>query len=99
VLDGAAPAAVHVADYTALGKGYALIEQHGVDGGLRVWHAPTPAGPWRPARRAAAPCGGQSGIDLCRAYIGHPELSTDRHLLMSHYNPADDHISVTAVPW
>ncbi|MEW2359265.1 hypothetical protein [Spirillospora sp. NPDC029432] len=99
VLPGAAPTGVHVADYTALGKGYALIEQHGVNGDFRVWHAPTPAGPWKPARRGTAPCGGQSGVDLCRAYIGHPELSTPRHLLMSHYNPADDHISVTAVPW
>jgi hypothetical protein len=99
VLYGAAPTGVHVADYTHLGKGYALIEQHGVNGDFRIWRAPSPAGPWRPTRPGRMPCGGQSGVDLCRAFIGHPELSTGRDLLMSHYNPADDHISVGTVPW
>nr|BFE37609.1 hypothetical protein GCM10010200_098600 [Actinomadura rugatobispora] len=99
VLYGAAPTGVHVADYSRVGKGYALIEQHGVNGDFRIWRAPSPAGPWRPARSGRMPCGGQSGVDLCRAYIGHPELSTGSDLLMSYYNPADDHIRVAAVPW
>jgi hypothetical protein len=100
VVPGAAPSAVvHVADYTALGKGLALIEQHGVNGRFQVWQAPSPTGPWRPGPSGTVPCGDQSGIDLCRAFIGHPELSTPRHLLMSYYNPADDHISVHTVPW
>ena len=99
ILYGAAPTGIHVADYTHLSKGYVLIEQHGVNGDFRLWHAPSPTGPWQPARRGRMPCGRQSGVDLCRAYIGHPELSTTRELLISHYNPADDHISIGTVPW
>ncbi|WP_395110118.1 hypothetical protein [Actinomadura sp. SCN-SB] len=99
VLPGGAPLAVHAADYTTTGDGYALIEQRTLGGDFQIWRAPHPTGPWEPLRRGRMPCGGQSGLDLCRAYIGHPELSTRRDLLVSYYNPADGHISVRAVPW
>ncbi|WP_344274574.1 hypothetical protein, partial [Actinomadura napierensis] len=99
VVPGAAPAAVHIADYTAAGKGLVLIEQRSLDGRYRLWRAPAPQGPWRPAGGGTVPCSGGSGSDQCRAFIGHPELSTTAALLMSHYNPADRHVTVRAVPW
>ncbi|WP_433252237.1 hypothetical protein [Actinomadura nitritigenes] len=99
VAPGAAPAAVHIADYTAAGQGLVLIEQRGLDGRYRLWRAPAPQGPWRPAGQGAVPCSGGTGNDQCRAFIGHPELSTTAALLMSYYNPADRHVTVRAVPW
>jgi hypothetical protein len=54
---------------------------------------------WTVTRTGTAPCGGQVGLNLCRAYFGHPELSTSSNLLMSYYDPTNDHVSVMAVPW
>ncbi|WP_433471721.1 hypothetical protein ACQPZP_22570 [Spirillospora sp. CA-142024] len=99
VVPAAAPYAVHVADYTALGQGLVMVEQRGLDGRYRLWRAPAPEGPWRPAGDGAVPCSGGSGLDQCRALIGHPELSTRRALLLSYYDPAGHHITVRAVPW
>lgn len=99
VVHGAAPYLVHVADYTALGKGLVMVEQRGLDGRYRLWRAPAPEGPWTPAADGAVPCSGGSGLDQCRALIGHPGLSTRGALLLSYYNPADHHITARAVPW
>ncbi|WP_165978695.1 DUF4185 domain-containing protein, partial [Actinomadura darangshiensis] len=96
---GAAPYAVQVADYTALGKGLVMVEQRGLDGRYRLWRAPAPEGPWRPAGDGTVPCSGGSGFDQCRALIGHPALSTRDALLLSYYDPAGDHVTVRAVPW
>ncbi|MBO2454735.1 hypothetical protein J4573_47135 [Actinomadura barringtoniae] len=99
VVPGAAPTGVHVEDFAAAGKGLVLIEQPDIAGSYRIWQASTPEGPWRVTRTGRMPCAGGSGVDLCRAYIGHPELSTRDDLLMSYYNPAEHHLSVRAVPW
>ncbi|MFD0852056.1 hypothetical protein ACFQ07_07480, partial [Actinomadura adrarensis] len=40
ILDGAAPIGIHVADYTATGHGYALIEQRTLGGDYHLWQAP-----------------------------------------------------------
>jgi hypothetical protein len=64
-----------------------------------VWRSTTLAGGWTATHVGTAPCsGGGSGLDFCRAHIGHPELSTTSNLLMSYYNPADAHVKVMAVP-
>ncbi|MFD0690133.1 hypothetical protein [Actinomadura fibrosa] len=99
VVYGAAPTGVHIEDFSALGKGLVLVEQRGLAAEFRVWRAPAPEGPWHAVRDGKLPCAGGSGIDQCRALIGHPELSTREALLLSYYNPADRHISVRAVPW
>jgi hypothetical protein len=99
VMPGAAPTGMHVADFSAVGKGLVLIEQPDIGGSYRIWRAPSPEGPWRMSRHGRMPCAGGSGLNLCRAYIGHPELSTRDRLLMSYYNPADHHLSVGALPW
>ncbi len=99
VVPGAAPYAVHVADYSRLGKGLVMVEQRGLDGGYRLWRASAPEGPWRPAGRGTVGCTGGAGLDQCRALIGHPELSTRAELLLSYYDPGDDHVRVRAVPW
>ncbi|URM93401.1 DUF4185 domain-containing protein [Actinomadura madurae] len=99
VVAGAAPYAVHVADYTALGRGLVMVEQRGLDGRFRLWRAPAPEGPWRAAGDGIVPCSGGSGLDQCRALIGHPGLSTRGALLLSYYDPAADHVTVRAVPW
>ena len=36
---------------------------------------------------------------LCRALIGHPELSTRSRLLISYYDPGNDHVDIAAYPW
>ncbi|XRQ15155.1 hypothetical protein ACN3XK_30995 [Actinomadura welshii] len=99
VVHGAAPLLVHVADYSALGKGLVMVEQRGLDGRFRLWRAPVPEGPWAWAGDGAVPCSGGSGLDQCRALIGHPALSTRDALMLSYYDPADRHISARAVPW
>jgi len=45
--------------------------------------------PGRPARDGA----------LCRAVIGHPELSTRGQLLVSYFDPGNYHVEVSAYPW
>lgn len=99
VLTGARPLAAHVEDFSALGKGLVLIEQPDITGAFRVWRSASPTSGWSLTRTGNAPCGDQSGLDLCRAYFGHPELSTADGLLMSYYDPTDDHVGVMAVPW
>ena len=99
VVPGAAPYLVHVADYTGQGKGLVMVEQRGLDGRFRLWRSPAPEGPWTPARDGAVPCSDGSGLDQCRALIGHPGLSTRDALLLTYYNPADSHIHARAVPW
>jgi hypothetical protein len=37
--------------------------------------------------------------DLCRAVIGHPELSTRSRLLVSYFNPGNDHVDTSSVAW
>jgi len=99
VIPSATPLAVHVDDFSALGKGLILIEQPDISGAFRVWQASSPTGPWTQLTTATAPCGAQSGLNLCRAYFGHPELSTSSSLMMSYYDPTNDHVSVMSVPW
>jgi hypothetical protein len=48
------------------------------------------------------PCtdGTEHGAEgLCRALIGHPELSTRSRLMISYYDPGNDHVDVAAYPW
>ncbi|HEY2238575.1 MAG TPA: hypothetical protein VGI21_07280 [Streptosporangiaceae bacterium] len=42
---------------------------------------------------------GQGAGDLCRAIIGHPELSTRSRLLVSYFNPGNDHVDTSSVAW
>lgn len=85
-----------------------MIEQTSLAGGFQVWQATAPAGPWRPVRSGQVPCrpgaaagtqGAEGAQDLCRALIGHPELSTRRQLLISYFDPANDHVDVSAYQW
>lgn len=99
VLPGAKPMAVHMEDFSALGKGFVVVEQIDIAGNFRIWRSASLTSGWAVTRTGVAPCGDQQGLDLCRAYFGHPELSTASNLLMSYYNPANDHVNVMAVPW
>ncbi|MEO3783650.1 hypothetical protein ABGB12_09990 [Actinocorallia sp. B10E7] len=99
VVPSATPVAVHVDDFSSVGKGLILIEQPSIAGDFRVWRASSPTGPWTLLTTGTAPCGAQSGWNLCRAYFGHPELSTSSAMLMSYYDPTDNHVSVMSVPW
>lgn len=99
VIPSATPIAVHVDDFSSVGKDLILIEQPSISGEFRVWQASSPTGPWTLLTTGAAPCGGQAGWNLCRAYFGHPELSTSSAMLMSYYDPTDNHVSVMSVPW
>lgn len=99
ILPGARPMAVHAENFGGLGKGFAIVEQVDIAGNFRIWRSSSLTGGWSVTRTGTAPCGDQQGLDLCRAYFGHPELSTTSNLLMSYYDPTNDHVNVMAVPW
>jgi hypothetical protein len=96
------PLGVSVGDYRADGKGLVMIEQTSLAGGFQAWQARSPAGPWRRILAGSVPCaaGTEPGPEgLCRALIGHPELSTRGRLLISYYDPGNQHVNVAAFPW
>ena len=96
------PLGISVGDFAADGHGLVMIEQTSLAGGFRAWRASSPAGPWRPILTGQVPCtdGTEHGAEgLCRALIGHPELSTRSRLLISYYDPGNDHVDVAAYPW
>jgi hypothetical protein len=102
LLPAAHPLGVSVGDYAADGHGLVMIEQTSLNGGFQAWQARSPAGPWRRLLAGRVPCtrGTEPGTDgLCRALIGHPELSTRSDLLISYYNPGNGHVGVAAYPW
>ena len=96
------PLGISVGDYTADGHGLVMVEQTSLAGGFQVWQAGSPAGPWRrilTGRCRAARNAAQGPEGLCRALIGHPELSTRSDLLISYYDPGTSHVEVSAYPW
>jgi hypothetical protein len=96
------PLGIWVGDFTADGHGLVMIEQTSLAGGFRAWRASAPAGPWRPILTGRVPCTGGAEVGaegLCRALIGHPELSTRSRLLISYYDPGNHHVDITAYPW
>ena len=96
------PLGLSVGDYAADGHGLVMIEQTTLAGGFQAWQARSPAGPWRRLLAARVPCtpGADPGAEgLCRALIGHPELSTPSDLLISYYDPGNGQVSVAAYPW
>jgi len=96
------PLGISVGDYIADGHGLVMVEQTSLAGGFQAWQARSPAGPWRRILAGQVPCrrGTQRGTEgLCRAVIGHPELSTRSQLLVSYFDPGDDHVDVSAYPW
>jgi hypothetical protein len=99
LIPGGRPLGISVGDYTADGRGLVMVEQTSLAGGFQVWQAASPAGPWRRILTGQVPCrkGTQHDTqDLCRAIIGHPELSTRGRLLISYFNPGNSHVDVSA---
>lgn len=97
VVKGATPTATSMQRYGSVSGGpFVLLEQTAVNGAFRVWSAPTPTGPWKLRRgdTAVPECGSGAGFDLCRAIIGHPELSTSTVIAYSAYRPADQRVGV-----
>jgi hypothetical protein len=102
LLPAAHPFGISVGDYAADGHGLVMVEQTSLAGGFQVWQASSPAGPWRRIITGQAPCrrGAQRGPEsLCRAVIGHPELSTRGKLVISYFDPGTSHVDVSAYPW
>jgi hypothetical protein len=97
VIPAGQPLGVSVADYAAAGHGLVLIEQTSLAGDFQAWQASSPAGPWRRILSGRVPCADADG--LCRAVIGHPELSTGSRLLISYFDPGTNHVDVSAYPW
>jgi len=96
------PLGVSVGDYTATGHGLVMVEQTSLAGAFQVWQAAAPAGPWRRVLTGRVPCssGTEHGTGgLCRAIIGHPELSTRAALLVSYFDPGNNHVDVSAYRW
>jgi len=86
---------IYVGDYTALGKGFLLLEATSWAGTYRVWQAASPDGPWTLVKNEGAVMPGCEADDAgqprtaaaCYNFAGHPELSTANHLLFSHIQP------------
>jgi hypothetical protein len=96
----ATPGGVSAGDYPGTGRGLVMIEQTSVAGDFSLWQAATPTGPWHQAGIGRVPCtAGKQGADLCRALIGHPELSDRSDLLISFFNPGADHVETLSYPW
>jgi hypothetical protein len=98
----ARPLAVSAGDFSAAGHGLIVIEQTSLGGDFNVWQSATPSGPWRRIKtdRVGCTAGKQAGPSaLCRALIGHPELSSTSELLISFFDPGDNHIEVSSYPW
>jgi len=101
-LSGQATGAVWAGDFAAQGHGLVMIEQTSVAGDFSIWQAAAPTGPWHRIETGRVPC--RAGIrqdsgGLCRALIGHPELSTRSELLMSFFDPAQNHVEAVSYPW
>jgi hypothetical protein len=97
VIPAGQPLAVSVADYASVGHGLLMIAQTSLAGDFQAWQAASPAGPWRRVLSGRVPCASADG--LCRALIGHPELSTRDRLLISYFDPGSNHVDVSAYPW
>jgi hypothetical protein len=100
--DTTGPLAISAGDYSASGHGLVLIEETSVAGDFTVWQAVSLGGQWRKTGSGRVPCtpGTQKGASaLCRALVGHPEMSTATSLLMSFFNPGSDHVEVSAFGW
>jgi hypothetical protein len=96
------PLLMWAGDFSATGHGLVLIEQTSVGGDFTIWQAAAPPGPWRRITAGRVPCGAGKRGDpngLCRALIGHPELSTRSELLMSFFDPGANHVEVSAFRW
>lgn len=68
---------------------------------MEVYTATRPKGPWTLDRTASGrvPYSGGERLNLCRALIGHPELSRANELLLSFYDPHTNHDWITSGPW
>ncbi len=96
----ATPGGVSAGDYSAVGRGLVMVEQTSVAGDFSIWQAAAPTGPWHQTGTGRVPCtAGKQAGDLCRALIGHPELSDRGKLLISFFNPGADHVETLAYPW
>jgi hypothetical protein len=98
-LTGAGPAQdVSAGDYRSSAAGFLLVVQTGPGAAdFWVWHAATLAGPWRRVLTGRVPCeeGTEPGAaSLCRAIIGHPELSKPGQLFLSFFDPAASHVEL-----
>jgi hypothetical protein len=98
IIHGAAPLALaYAGDFSAVHHPrFVIITQTSLTGTLTVWQATSLTGTWI-GKTSMAHC--TKGKGLCRAFIGHPELSTSSQAMMSFYNPGDKHIRAIAVPY
>ncbi len=81
------------------GGPFVLLEEPDIAGGFRAWTAPTPTGPWtlRRSDLLVPDCGTGTGLDLCRAIIGHSELSiagASSTIAYSAFRPSDQKVCV-----
>lgn len=108
VIHSARPLAVSVASFSSVGRGIVLVEQVNEAGQFIAYQADRPAGPWRKLLSGTVPC--TAGAGLCRAIIGHPDLSTTANLLVSYFDPGAKpryhpgqrpagHVMVASFPW
>jgi hypothetical protein len=100
VVTDARPVGLSVDWYPRFNR-FVMVEQTSIAGHVRVWTASSPAGPWDLRTSARVPCAASPDDDgsLCRAVIGHPELSTDSALALSFFQPADGRVHVVTLSY
>lgn len=103
IITRATPSAVSVADMPAAGRQFILVEQTDIGGDFSVYESPAPAGTWHPVISGRVPCRPSAGpLNLCRAIILHPELSTPTQLVLSYFDPGagpGGHVMVAGFGW
>jgi len=103
IIAGATPSAVSVADFSAAGHHFVLVEQTAINGAFTLYESATPAGAWTRIRSGHVPCRAGTGFaNFCRAIVGHPELSSPAQLVLSYFDPGAGprgHVMVAGFRW
>ncbi len=103
MIAGPKPSGVSVAGYPGAGRRFVLVEQDGIGNAFTVYGSAAPGGTWKPVMSGHVRCRAGAGYaNFCRAFIGHPELSTPGELVLSYFDPAAGaygHVMVAGFRW
>lgn len=102
IVPGATPTAVDVDVFESVGRRLVMVETTSVGGHHRVWEATAPTGPWRRrgGTRTLPGCHPPPDVvDVCRALIGQPELSTTEALAITYFSVEEQHVVMATSRW
>jgi hypothetical protein len=102
VLSGVDPWGVYAADFSAAGRGLAIVVKDSFYDSphFRLYTAASPTGPWTAGPQGRVPDNCQGGGFGCYAFHGHAELSTSDTFVFSWFSPGDSgRIHVGSIKW